>query len=67
LIRKLVTILTSLTVFLHSYSQEPIDALRYSMTGYGGTARARAIGGAIVALGGDISSASVNPAGLAFF
>jgi hypothetical protein len=33
------------------------------MTGHGGTARARGIGGAIVALGGDISSASVNPAG----
>ena len=67
MIRKLVTILTSLTIFIHSYAQEPIDALRYSMTGHGGTARARGIGGAIVALGGDISSASVNPAGLAFF
>jgi long-subunit fatty acid transport protein len=37
------------------------------MTGHGGTARSRAIGGAIVSLGGDISTASVNPAGLAQF
>ena len=37
------------------------------MTGHGGTARARAIGGAVVSLGGDISAASVNPAGLAVF
>jgi len=67
LIRKLVIIYISLSVSFITYSQEPIDALRYGMTGHGGTARARAIGGAIVALGGDISTASVNPAGLAFF
>ena len=54
-----------LTAFV--YAQEPIDALRFSQTTHGGTARARAIGGAIVALGGDISTATVNPAGLAFF
>jgi hypothetical protein len=48
-------------------AQDPIDALRYSMIGHGGTARARAIGGAVVSLGGDISSATVNPAGLGMF
>ena len=67
MIRKLVTTFTLLVVYFTSFSQEPIDALRYSMTGHGGTARSRAIGGAIVALGGDITAASVNPAGLAFF
>ena len=67
MIRKLVIIYIFLSVSFIAYSQEPIDALRYGMTGHGGTARARAIGGAIVALGGDISAASVNPAGLAFF
>lgn len=37
------------------------------MTGHGGTARSRAIGGAIVSLGGDISTAIVNPAGLGLY
>ena len=49
------------------HAQEPIDALRYGMIGQGGTARAQAIGGAIVSLGGDISTATVNPAGLGLF
>lgn len=48
-------------------AQEPSDALRYAMLGHGGTARAQAIGGAVSALGGDLSTALVNPAGLAFF
>lgn len=50
-----------------AFAQEPADALRYALTGHGGTARAQAIGGAITALGGDISVATVNPAGLGFF
>ena len=29
-------------------AQEPADALRYSMMGHGGSARTRAIGGAVV-------------------
>lgn len=48
-------------------AQEPADALRYSMIGHGGSARTRAIGGAVVSLSGDITAAAVNPAGLAFF
>lgn len=45
------------------------DALRYSQTNYslGSTARMQAIGGAQISLGGDISSAVSNPAGLGFF
>jgi hypothetical protein len=42
------------------------DALRYSRTDIGGTARVQAIGGAQVALGGDLSAAHANPAGLGF-
>ena len=58
-----------LSIFLVniSFAQEATDALRFAQTGHGGTARAQAIGGAITALGGDLSSALVNPAGLAFF
>ncbi|MFK7952354.1 MAG: OmpP1/FadL family transporter [Ekhidna sp.] len=45
------------------------DALLYGQSNYslGSTARMQAIGGAQVALGGDISSAASNPAGLGFF
>src|SRR6476646_6254673 len=48
-------------------AQEPADALRYSWTVPGGTARNQAIGGAMGSLGGDISATFVNPAGLAFY
>ncbi len=48
-------------------AQEPGDALRYSWTVPGGTARQQAIGGAMGSLGGDISATFVNPAGLAFY
>jgi hypothetical protein len=48
-------------------AQEPADALRYSWNVQGGTARVRAIGGAMGSLGGDITSTFVNPAGLAFY
>ncbi len=50
-----------------AYSQEPADAIRYSMTDHGGTARSKAIGGAVGALGGDLSAAYVNPAGLGLY
>ena len=43
------------------------DALRYSFTNPGGSARIQALGGAQSALGGDVSSAYSNPAGLGFF
>lgn len=43
------------------------DALLFSRTNPGGTARMQALGGAQVALGADISSAYSNPAGLGFF
>lgn len=48
-------------------AQEPPDALRYSWSTTNGTARQQAIGGAGGSLGGDISSAFVNPAGLGFY
>jgi hypothetical protein len=48
-------------------AQEPADALRYSWLSNGGTARHQAIGGANVALGGDLSSIFYNPAGLAMY
>ena len=48
-------------------AQEPADALRLSWTEAAGTARQQAIGGAMASLGGDLSAAFINPAGLAFY
>jgi hypothetical protein len=48
-------------------AQEPLDALRNSWNIQGGSARVKAVGGAMGSLGGDISATFVNPAGLAFF
>lgn len=49
------------------FAQEPADALRFSWTVPGGTARQQAIGGAMGSLGGDITATFINPAGLAFY
>lgn len=43
------------------------DALRFSRTSFGGSARFQGIAGAHTAVGGDISNLNGNPAGLAFF
>jgi hypothetical protein len=43
------------------------DALRFSQTGNYGTARFQALGGAGSVLGGDLSSAILNPAGLGLY
>ena len=48
-------------------AQEIRDALRYSQDNTNGTARFRAMSGAFGALGGDLSSLNVNPAGSAVF
>ena len=48
-------------------SQEVSDALLYSQENLNGTARFRAMSGAFGALGGDLSSINVNPAGSAVF
>ncbi len=43
------------------------DALRFSQIGPVGSARIQAMGGAGFSLGGDVSSAAINPAGLGFY
>ncbi|SFC98916.1 OmpP1/FadL family transporter [Flavobacterium phragmitis] len=62
----LFLLITGITVSA-SYSQEVSDALRYSQDNLTGTARFRAMSGAFGAVGGDLSSLSVNPAGSAIF
>lgn len=48
-------------------AQTPEDALRISWNPQSGTARNMAIGGAMTGLGGEISAAHSNPAGLALY
>ena len=54
--------LTTLSIV---YSQNINDALNYADNSYQGTARFNSMSGAFGALGGDISSIAVNPAGSA--
>lgn len=54
-------------MFTSANAQEISDALRYSVDNLNGTARYRALSGAFGALGGDLSSINVNPAGSAVF
>jgi hypothetical protein len=49
---------------LSATAQNATDALRYSYTRVGGTARTVGVGGAMGAIGGDFASASTNPAGI---
>lgn len=44
-----------------------LDALRFSQTSLGGTARTQSMGGVQVALGGEMSAALSNPAGLGMY
>lgn len=66
--RKIFNILIGLGL-LSSNAQEirQEDGLRYAIQDLTGTARYRAMSGAFGALGGDLSSLNVNPAGSVFF
>ena len=48
-------------------AQNEDDALRYSYTKFGGTARSVGMAGAFGALGSDFSSATINPAGMGLY
>src|SRR5437870_5054368 len=48
-------------------AQNSSDLLRYSQSNVTGSARVLGAGGAWGAVGADLSSASINPAGLAFY
>lgn len=50
-----------------SNAQNEVDALRYAYQGTPGTARSLGMGGAFGAVGSDMSSASINPAGLGLY
>jgi len=52
------------TTYAQSYTP---DALKFSQTNYGSTARFKGMGGAQIGVGGDMSSLGGNPAGLGLF
>ncbi len=59
-----------LIVFLFAtqlYSQNEIDALRYSQQNIFGTAKFNSMGGSFGSLGGDFSNLSFNPAGIGLY
>jgi hypothetical protein len=61
----LILVLFCPTTFL--LAQLPEDALRYGYPLMGGTARNQAIGGAGGSLGGDLTAANINPAGIGLY
>jgi hypothetical protein len=67
--KSLASLLTALFLGLNlnAYAQNEDDALRYSNTKFGGTARSTALAGAFGALGSDFSSLSINPAGIGLY
>jgi hypothetical protein len=65
--KKIIFIIGCMSCTSWLFAQEPADALRYSWITSNGSARQQAVGGAMVSLGGDISSGLVNPAGLGFY
>jgi hypothetical protein len=66
--KKAISILLILLSAFSVNAQLASDALRYSyIPQYGGTARAIGVGGAMGAIGGDYSTISTNPAGLATY
>lgn len=60
---KFLFFLIAISVASTSMSQNEHDLFRYSKTSYHGTARFEAMGGAFGALGADLSSSQINPAG----
>ncbi len=67
--KKMITLVlvAIVTITSTSYAQYASDALRFSQTNYGSTARFKALGNAQIGVGGDMSSLGANPAGLGLF
>ena len=66
--KRFITVLTLvITVPFFVQAQDLSDALRFSNFQIQGTARSGAMGNAFGALGGDFTSASINPAGLGLY
>lgn len=60
-------LISALFISAISFSQTPEEGLRTAWFSQSGTARNSAIGGVMGSLGGDISAANINPAGLGLY
>jgi hypothetical protein len=67
MIKRIYPLLGGLFLSASAMAQSSNDALLYSTNQPFGTARTQALGGAGVGLGGDYSSAHINPAGIGIF
>ena len=65
--KKTLLLIIGIICFGHINAQNEIDALRYSQQNIFGTAKFNSMGGSFGCLGGDFSSLSYNPAGIAFY
>ncbi len=65
--KKFIYTISVLLISCSVFAQNLTDALRYSNYKISGTARSAAMGNAFGALGGDFSSLSINPAGVAVY
>lgn len=66
--KKLVLVIIGTLAYISFvYSQNEVDALRYSFNLPGGTARSNAMAGSFGALGGDAYSLGFNPAGMGIY
>ena len=65
---KAITIIAAFSLLsVNLISQNDIDAMRYSQTYFGGTARSKAMAGSFGALGADGSCMAINPAGIGLY
>ncbi|MEO6151263.1 MAG: hypothetical protein ABIN95_00320 [Mucilaginibacter sp.] len=66
-IKYILTVIATVAFTNGVFAQYSQDAIIFSNTDNGSTSRVKALGGAGVAVGGDLSSININPAGLGFF
>jgi long-subunit fatty acid transport protein len=64
---KFLSILAIIALSSNAFAQGEMDAYKLSRNSLTGTARSVSMGGAFGALGGDISSISINPAGIGVY
>lgn len=65
--KRFLIVLAILLPLSDTFAQSDADAIRYSLTNYGTTARSAAMGGAFGSLGGDMGAIGINPAGVGVF
>ena len=65
--KKIFLFFCTIFIFQFSFAQEPDETLRTAWFTQNGTARNIAVGGALASLGGDITAAHVNPAGIGLY